>query len=190
MTVHPLRGSGSVECVRRVVETPIGRMTVIGGANGLRAVLWPEDDDRRVRGLAEVPLGRHPTVDAAGEQLLEYFAGERRVFDLVLDLIGTPFQLAVWRELAAIPFGATATYGAIAKNICRSKAVRAVGAANGRNPVSIVLPCHRVIGANGKLVGFAGGLDTKRYLLNFEAKGPADGTQTSAASSVGEPMRE
>lgn len=170
MTVHPHRGFGAAGCVRRIVDTPIGPLTVIGGPAGLRAVLWPEDDDRRVPGLADVAVGRHPVVDGAVAQLLEYFAGERTVFEIPLDLSGTPFQLAVWRELAAIPFGETSTYGAIAKNIGRPKAVRAVGAANGRNPVSIVLPCHRVLGAGGKLVGFAGGLDTKRCLLEFESE--------------------
>jgi len=103
-------------------------------------------------------------------QLAEYFAGERERFDLELAPRGTPFQLAVWRALRAIPFGETATYGAIAERVGRPSASRAVGAANGQNPIAIVVPCHRVIGASGALVGFGGGLPRKRWLLAHESR--------------------
>ncbi len=98
----------------------------------------------------------------------EYFAGRRTTFDIPLDLRGTEFQVTVWRALAEIPFGQTSTYGEQAARIGRPSAARAVGAANGRNPVSIVLPCHRIVGKDGSLTGFAGGLDTKQYLLDHE----------------------
>ena len=98
----------------------------------------------------------------------EYFTGNRTTFDLPLDLEGTPFQQKVWRELGSIPFGTTISYGEQARRIGRPQAARAVGAANGRNPVPVVLPCHRVIGSGGALTGFGGGLDTKRTLLRHE----------------------
>ena len=101
-------------------------------------------------------------------QLAEYFAGRRTGFDLPLDLRGTPFQLAVWQSLAAVPYGRTVSYSQQAAAVSRPKAVRAVGQANGRNPVPIVLPCHRVVGANGSLTGFGGGLDIKLSLLRHE----------------------
>ena len=109
----------------------------------------------------------------AARQLAEYFAGTRRTFDLPLAFTarGTPFQQKVWRALLTIPFGETRSYGEIAAQIGSPRAVRAVGAANGRNPISIVAPCHRVVGANGKLTGFAGGLENKAYLLALEGAG-------------------
>ena len=109
-------------------------------------------------------------LDAAARQLAQYFAGERRRFDLVLAPTGTPFQLAAWEALRAIPFGETRSYREQARNIGRPTATRAIGAANARNPLPIVVPCHRVIGANGRLVGFAGGLDRKQWLLDHEAR--------------------
>ena len=107
-------------------------------------------------------------LQAAVGQLAEYFAGERREFDLALDPQGTSFQLAAWRQLEEIPYGETITYGEQARRLGQASAARAVGAANGRNPLAIVVPCHRVVGADGKLVGFGGGLEAKRYLLNLE----------------------
>ena len=103
-------------------------------------------------------------------QLSEYFAGERRTFDLVLTPHGTPFQLAAWQVLRTIPYGETMTYGEQAVAMGRPRAVRAVGGANGRNPLAIVVPCHRVIGAGGQLTGYASGLERKRWLLDFEHK--------------------
>jgi len=116
-----------------------------------------------------------PHLLAAAKQLDEYFAGRRRRFELALDLRGTPFQQAVWRALQALPFGATTTYGAIAQGIANPKAIRAAGTAIGRNPVSIILPCHRVIGAAGSLAGYAGGLERKRFLLALEEGTPGAG---------------
>ena len=134
-----------------------------------RAILWPGDDPVRA-GLSGVALrsGRVGVVDDAAHQLAEYFAGSRTSFDLLLDLRGTPFQLAAWRALAEIPYGETRTYAEQAALIGRAGAVRAVGAANGRNPLSIVLPCHRVVASDGALRGFAGGLEAKASLLSFE----------------------
>jgi methylated-DNA-[protein]-cysteine S-methyltransferase len=112
----------------------------------------------------------HPTLAAAAQQLREYFSGQRQSFDLPLQPAwGTPFQHDVWQALQRIPFGRTSTYGDIARDIGNPKAVRAVGAAIGQNPLTIVVPCHRVVGANGSLTGFAGGLDRKQYLLSHEA---------------------
>jgi len=112
----------------------------------------------------------HPTLMAAATQLREYFEGQRQTFEIQLQPAwGTPFQRAVWRALQRIPYGHTSTYGGIAHDIDKSKAARAVGAAIGQNPHSIIVPCHRVLGANGSLTGFAGGLDRKKHLLALEA---------------------
>ena len=151
------------------LETPLGPLTLVGSPAGLRAILWPEDDPARV-GLVGTALAAAPVdvLDDAAEQLAEYFAGIRTSFDLPLDLRGTAFQLAAWNALAEIPYGETRTYAEQAALIGRPAAVRAVGAANGRNPLSIVLPCHRVVGSDGDLRGFAGGLVAKAALLAFE----------------------
>jgi methylated-DNA-[protein]-cysteine S-methyltransferase len=147
------------------VDTPIGKLTVVAADTGIRSVLWngqaPPDD--AMEGTSEI-------LDAAVSQLREYFAGARRSFDLPLDLLGTPFQQKAWLELGSIPFGETISYAEQARRVGRPKATRAVGAANGRNPVPVVLPCHRVIGSTGALTGFGGGLDTKRALLDHEAE--------------------
>ena len=128
---------------------------------------------------------------AATEQLRAYFDGKRKEFDLPLVLDGTPFQEKVWRALAEIPYGRTVSYGQLAKSIGSPKAVRAVGAANGRNPLPIVLPCHRVIGSDGKLHGYAGGLDIKAALLDLERgvqtffKGSANEDSTGSTAGIG-----
>jgi methylated-DNA-[protein]-cysteine S-methyltransferase len=152
-------------------ESPVGTLTLVAGGEGLRAVIWPDGRLDRA-GLAgeELTPGDAPVLDATAAQLDEYFAGRRTRFDLPLDLHGTPFQLAAWQALAGIPYGETRTYGEQADRIGRPSAARAIGAANGRNPVSIVLPCHRVIGGNGSLVGFGGGLEVKAALLALERK--------------------
>jgi len=121
-----------------------------------------------VRPRGEIENGRHPVLVEAERQLREYFAGRRQAFELELDLAGTPFQRSVWKALLTIPFGQTRTYGEIAKQVGRPSASRAVGAANGQNPVAIVAPCHRVIGSTGALTGFGGGLDVKEQLLRLE----------------------
>ncbi|HEY8022769.1 MAG TPA: methylated-DNA--[protein]-cysteine S-methyltransferase [Thermoanaerobaculia bacterium] len=118
--------------------------------------------------------GRCPTLAIVAAQLAEYFAGRRRDFDLELDPPGTPFQRQVWGELARIPYGATVSYGELARRVGRPNASRAVGAANGANPIPIVLPCHRVIGSDGSLTGYGGGLPIKRALLSLEGALPDD----------------
>lgn len=149
-------------------RSPIGVLTLVERDDALRAVLWENDDPRRVR-LGEVRTApEHPVLQAAQIQLSEFFAGKRREFSLPLAYSGTPFQEEVWRALLTIPYGETRSYGEIARLIGRRNAVRAVGAANGRNPLSIIVPCHRVIGAGGSLTGFAGGVETKRRLLALE----------------------
>jgi methylated-DNA-[protein]-cysteine S-methyltransferase len=142
-------------------SSPFGTLALAASALGLRGVLWARDD--------------HDTDDNAdgvlaetARQLDEYFAGTRISFDLELDLQGTPFQLTAWNALAEIPYGETRSYAEQARRIGRPRAVRAVGAANGRNPLSIVLPCHRVLGSDGSLTGFAAGVEVKRCLLDHE----------------------
>ena len=149
------------------LKTPIGSLLLAGTGDALCRVEFerggkpvePEDDwTEKPTALAE-----------AKGQLSEYFRGERTGFDLRLEPRGTEFQCAVWEALSSIPYGETVSYGELAEEIGRPSAVRAVGAANGRNPIPIILPCHRVIGSDGSLVGFGGGLDTKRFLLDLES---------------------
>jgi methylated-DNA-[protein]-cysteine S-methyltransferase len=154
--------------VCKTMKSPVGRLTLVGSDRGLAAVLWEDDDPSRVRLGAAKTAAAHPVLVQAQQQLDEYFAGKRRKFTLKLDATGTPFQNKVWNALRTIPFGETRSYGQIADQIGSARAVRAVGAANGRNPLSIIVPCHRVIGANGKLTGFAGGLAVKAQLLSLE----------------------
>jgi methylated-DNA-[protein]-cysteine S-methyltransferase len=151
-------------------SSPVGELTLLASDAGLRAILWPGEPPADVPELDDaVENEGHPVLVAAREQLAQYFAGERRTFDLPIDLRGTPFQVKAWRYLATIPYGETRTYGEQARALGDPNRARAAGAANGKNPVSIVLPCHRVIGANGSLTGFGGGLPVKRALLDFEA---------------------
>jgi methylated-DNA-[protein]-cysteine S-methyltransferase len=153
---------------RSTMPSPVGELTLIASETGLVAVLWENDDPTRVR-LADVQdEADHPVLTRTAAQLAEYFAGERRSFDLPLDFRGTDFQKSVWAQLLAIPFGETRSYGEIARNLGNPTASRAVGAANGRNPISIIAPCHRVVGASGSLTGFAGGLEAKAFLLKLE----------------------
>ena len=155
------------------IDSPVGPLPLVAGDAGLVAVLWPDEPDGRVRfSVDPIEVDRvdeHHTLAAAASQLNEYFAGSRRSFDLELDPRGTEFQQQVWWSLADVAYGETSTYGKQAAHIGRPAAVRAVGSANGRNPLSIVLPCHRIVGADGRLTGFAGGLETKRWLLDHEA---------------------
>jgi methylated-DNA-[protein]-cysteine S-methyltransferase len=150
-------------------QSPVGQLTLVASDAGLRAILWPIEKPGRVK-LPDISRGDHPVLHATATQLTEYFAGERQLFDLPLDLHGTPFQVKAWRSLADIAYGTTASYAEQADRLGAPNAVRAVGSANGRNPISIVLPCHRVVASNGSLAGFAGGLDAKRWLLDFESR--------------------
>jgi methylated-DNA-[protein]-cysteine S-methyltransferase len=154
----------------KTVKSPVGELKLVASDQGVAAILWENDDPRRVRLGPMSRDDRHPILLETERQLKEYFAGNLKSFSLELDLNGTAFQKKVWTALLTIPFGETRSYGEIARQIGVPKAVRAVGAANGRNPISIVAPCHRVIGATGKLTGFAGGLEAKAYLLTLEGK--------------------
>jgi methylated-DNA-[protein]-cysteine S-methyltransferase len=150
------------------IDSPVGALKLVASDTGLVAILWPNDDPARVRIGQPVGSETHPVLLETERQLREYFDGRRRSFDLKLDFSGTEFQRKVWSALLTIPYGETRSYMQIAKQIGSPDAVRAVGAANGRNPISIIAPCHRVIGSNGKLTGFAGGLETKAFLLALE----------------------
>jgi methylated-DNA-[protein]-cysteine S-methyltransferase len=154
----------------KVIKSPVGKLTLIANETALIAVLWENEKPNRTRVREHVATRKHPVLDEAEKQIREYFLGERKSFSLKLEFQGTEFQKNVWRALQKIRYGATASYSELAKSIGSAKACRAVGAANGRNPLSIVVPCHRVIGQNGKLTGFAGGLENKDFLLQFEAK--------------------
>lgn len=151
---------------RRTVDTPIGRLTLVATDAGLRGILWP--DDR----AAGDPAGEHPhpVLDDAAAQLEGYFAGERTDFDVALDPVGTDFQLEAWRALRTIAYGETVSYGEQAERLGDRRKARAVGAANGQNPIPIIVPCHRVVGADGSLTGFAGGTETKAWLLDHERR--------------------
>ena len=165
----------------KTMASPVGTLTLVAGDDGLAAILWEGDDPARV------PLG--PLAEAAdlpllvetARQIEAYFAGRLTMFDLPLAFRGTDFQKQVWEALLTIPFGETRSYAEIARQIGRPEACRAVGAANGRNPISIVAPCHRVIGSSGALTGFAGGLAAKEYLLALERGGdPALGPRQAS----------
>lgn len=150
------------------MPSPVGTLTLAAGDAGLVAILWENDRPGRVALGPTQASDDHPVLVAACDQLAAYFAGTLTTFDLPLDPRGTPFQRAVWGALLTIPYGETRSYGAIAAQIGRPSASRAVGAANGRNPLSIVAPCHRVVGSTGALTGFAGGLAAKERLLALE----------------------
>ena len=150
------------------IDSPVGPLRLIADAGGLREMLFEKETHPTIMQAewirASKPLAR------AHRQLDEYFAGKRQTFDLILNPHGTPFQLAVWMQLRQIPYGTTISYGELARRVGNPSASRAVGAANGRNPLSIIVPCHRVIGASGKLTGFGGGLPTKEFLLGLERR--------------------
>lgn len=150
------------------LDTPIGVLRLVADDVGLREVWF--STGRQQRSPQPTWLRAREPLAQARQQLEEYFAGQRQHFDLALHPVGTAFQQQVWWELARIPYGATISYGELARRIDHPQAVRAVGAANGRNPLPIILPCHRVIGANGSLTGFGGGLPTKQFLLSLESR--------------------
>jgi methylated-DNA-[protein]-cysteine S-methyltransferase len=149
-------------------DSPIGVLKLVASSSGLAAVLWENDDPKRVRLGPTSENATDAILIEARRQLKAYFAGDLKVFTLRLDFRGTEFQKSVWEALLTIPFGETRSYSDIARQIAKPKASRAVGAANGRNPISIIAPCHRVIGSNGALTGFAGGIAAKEYLLRLE----------------------
>ncbi len=148
------------------IDSPLGRMFVQGDGEFVTGLFMPKHKGW----TGPDPAWRRSDASFAvvREELAEYFAGERQTFDVPLKLAGAPFQQRVWRELVRIPFGTTITYGELARRLGRPTASRAVGHANSRNPISIIVPCHRVIGADGKLTGYAGGIDKKQWLLEWE----------------------
>lgn len=160
MTIHYTR-----------IDSPIGPLLLAASDAGMHTIEF-QDAKHRVKRGDDWEQSAHPLLERARRQLEEYFAGKRRSFDLPLAPQGTPFQRQVWQTLAGIGYGETLSYGQLAARVGRPTASRAVGAANGRNPLPIVLPCHRVIGADGSLTGFGGGLPTKRFLLRLEGALP------------------
>lgn len=153
----------------KIIASPVGDLTLIASDKGLMAILWENDDPARVKIDAGEQKDDHALLCKTEKQLREYFSGERKKFEVPLDFYGTEFQQQVWQALLTIPFGETRSYLQIAQQIGNEKSVRAVGAANGKNPISIIAPCHRVIGSSGKLIGFAGGLEAKAFLLQLES---------------------
>ena len=155
----------------KTFASPVGSLRLIASDKGLCAVLF--DSGRYNRLTFDGQLERndaHPLLSRAEKQLIEYFNNKRQQFDLPLDMRGTIFQIKAWRELQKIPYGETISYGEQARRVGDAKKARAVGMANGRNPLAIIVPCHRVIGTSGTLVGFGGGLPTKQHLLELERK--------------------
>jgi methylated-DNA-[protein]-cysteine S-methyltransferase len=150
------------------MESPVENLKLVASEQGLVAIMWANDRPRRVRLDELVENPQHWILKQTESELKEYFAGKRTEFTVPLDMRGTLFQKQVWEALLGIPYGETRTYAQLANQLGNPKATRAVGAANGRNPVAIIAPCHRVIGSSGKLTGFAGGLDAKAHLLNLE----------------------
>lgn len=161
----------------KTMRSPVGELRIVASDEGLVAILWENDSPSRVAMNGIHEDRNQMLLIEAKRQLAQYFGRERTAFSLPLDFRGTDFQKRVWSELLAIPYGETRSYADIAKRVGNAKACRAVGAANGRNPISIVAPCHRVVGSTGKLTGFAGGLRAKEFLLQLEA-GNAEGSYT------------
>jgi methylated-DNA-[protein]-cysteine S-methyltransferase len=150
------------------IESPVGKLKLVASSNALVAVLWERERPNRVKLDTMTLAPQQPILLETERQLAEYFSGERIQFDLPLQPDGSEFQKKVWQALREIPFGQTRSYLDLAKALGSSKAARAVGAANGKNPLSIIVPCHRVVGADGSLTGFAGGVETKAALLALE----------------------
>ena len=171
----PVQLGDTTDLARTTMPSPVGELTLLASPRGLRAVLWPGESPRSLDpvGADAGEPAAAAVLRAAVVQLGEYFAGERRDFDVPLDPVGTEFQQAAWRELRRIPYGVTISYGEQARRLGDVNKSRAVGAANGRNPISIIVPCHRVVGSTGALTGFAAGVEAKAWLLRHE-----QGTQT------------
>ena len=159
----------------KMIESPVGRLTLIASRAALAAILWETDDQDRVRLGRRVEDPDQPILVETQRQLDAYFAGALTRFTVPLAFDGTAFQTSVWHALLTIPYGETRTYGEIARQIGRPTAARAVGAANGGNTLAIIVPCHRVVGSGGTLTGFAGGLAAKACLLRLEGVGSASG---------------
>lgn len=156
---------------KSTILSPVGELHGFANESGLHALLWQNEMVVQMsRDANLVSANEHPIFKKLEKQLQEYFSGSRQRFDIPVCLQGTDFQKAAWRALAEIPYGETRSYRQQAAAIGRPKAIRAIGAANGRNPIPILFPCHRVIGADGSLTGFGGGIDNKKFLLALESK--------------------
>jgi len=157
---------------RRALDTPIGRLVLYGTEQALLAIALPAQElqglERRLLRAGEAIFENQCSLKEPARQLTEYFEGRRKAFDLEVELRGTAFQRSVWQAVAAVSYGRTRSYAGIADDIGRPSAIRATGAANGANPLPIVIPCHRIIGSNGSLTGYGGGLDLKQQLLTLE----------------------
>ncbi|WP_442970482.1 MULTISPECIES: methylated-DNA--[protein]-cysteine S-methyltransferase [unclassified Rhodococcus (in: high G+C Gram-positive bacteria)] len=162
--------TGALDRVHTVVATPVGDLTLVRAGSALAGVYFPAH--KPAPAVGRLGLGSSEGFEEITTQLSEYFAGDRRRFELTLDPVGTEFQQSVWAALRTIPYGETWTYSDLARAIGRPTSVRAVASANARNPLSIVVPCHRVIGMSGSLTGFAGGVERKRLLLDLESGSP------------------
>lgn len=149
--------------------SPVGNIRLVASQTGLVAILWEGEDYKRTRLPSPVREDKHRLLLQTEEELIEYFEKKRKVFKIPLDLKGSSFQIKVWEALLKIPYGVTKTYGELARIVSNIQAVRAVGSALNKNPISIIVPCHRVIGTSGKLVGFAGGLRNKSILIDLES---------------------
>ncbi len=153
----------------KIIKSPVGSLKIVVNEDALLAVLWDNENPKRVRLAQLVEDLKDPLILEVEKQLNEYFLKKRREFNLPLEAEGTQFQKGVWGFLRQIPYGTTASYKDIAIQMQNPLAVRAIGTANGRNPISIIVPCHRVIASNGSLAGFAGGIDRKQILLDLES---------------------
>jgi methylated-DNA-[protein]-cysteine S-methyltransferase len=175
-------GETNMTLFYKEMKSPVGKLKLVASSKALVAVLWEQERPNRVK-LDTMNLDpRHPILLETERQLSEYFAGKRIQFDLPLQPDGTEFQKKVWQALREIPFGRTKSYLDLARAVGSPEASRAVGATNGKNPLSIVVPCHRVVGADGALTGFAGGLETKAALLALEARPPRSQERTGILS--------
>lgn len=166
-----------------IYDSPIGPLTLLSDGESLTGLWLPKNGQASKPKPDWVQNNAAQPFDKAHEQLDQYFAGRRTEFDLPLAPAGESFQEQVWEELLTIPYGETTSYGAIARKLGDVALARAVGTANGSNPIAIIVPCHRVIGSNGKLVGYAGGIETKKKLLDFEASVTAHGPREFAEAS-------
>jgi methylated-DNA-[protein]-cysteine S-methyltransferase len=160
---------GSVPTHYATIQSPIGELLLVADDSALTGVYFAGRDHVPFESKGWTLNAGHPVLKKAAQQLKEYFAGKRTTFSLPLRLAGTRFQERIWRQIARIPYGTTISYTELAKRAEAPHAVRPAGTTTGRNPVSIVIPCHRVVGKNGSMCGFAGGLERKQYLLNLEA---------------------
>ena len=155
---------------RTTIDSPIGPITLVADDDALVEVHLPDEKLSKTTAAADVAPGDHAVLKQAATELDEYFSGARDTFTVALTPRGTEFQLAAWQALTTIPYGEVVSYGEQARRLGDAKKSRAVGAANGRNPIPIIVPCHRVVGANGHLTGFGGGLESKAWLLDHEQR--------------------